>query len=115
MNWDIPIIQLYSPPTWHDPQVIVCNAAGRKLLAELLAGEGNQIQPMVSDGECYTLVVVETETPEDLPVPYTAEMASGASTRTEWERWEAVVNPIMLAAEVAAGWRPALAAKGTKP
>lgn len=94
-NW--PIIQLHSPETWHDDQVIVLNAEGRRQLKALLDSDGQSLFAMTSDGEGFDLVVLETEDIDKYPLPYTHESAA-LSPKSKWDTfWCDVYNIVTMA------------------
>jgi len=77
---DVPLVHLYSPPAWHDEQIIVCNEAGKAALLRLITtGQPQGVCP--ADGECgeLFLVVLATDVANKLHVPYTDEMAQHKS------------------------------------
>ncbi len=63
---ETPIIQIYSPDLWHGSAAIVVNEAGRKLLTDLLKrqGEIRTGEAFVSDGEGFTLGIIEVGSKE---------------------------------------------------
>ncbi len=86
---ETPIIQLYSPVRWHGSAAIVVNEAGKRLLNDLLNGKGeiNISEAFVSDGEGFTLGVIQVGAEKDdkdgwkeankYRIPYTEECAQG--------------------------------------
>jgi hypothetical protein len=77
-----PIVQLYSPESEHDEQVIVVNAAGRAKLLELLVHPGSgSVEAITTDGEGFRLVLIETESADEFPLPY-ADFGNGG--REPW-------------------------------
>jgi len=72
----VPLVHLYSPPTWHDEQIIVCNEAGKAALLRLITtGQPQGVCPADGERSDLFLIVLSTNIANQLQVPYTEEMA----------------------------------------
>jgi hypothetical protein len=86
-----PVVHLYSPECWHGEQTIMLNADGKAAL--LAALDNGFAEAFTTDGEGFTIVVIETEDIDKYPLPYT-DTDCGAAERdpSRWKvLWKAMV------------------------
>ncbi len=87
---NVPVVQLYSPDTWHDQQAIVMSETGRTALINALLSGQHVLPAYCNDGEGYFLILItgSADEVEQYHKPYTWDIARDCSRSVKDPRLE---------------------------